>query len=168
MRSRIATLATLWLLGCGLDHVGASSPSGSDASIPTTDAQPTVDASEPDATGTDAALDADGPLVDAGGLDAGTPAITITGGPYGTDAGACSGSGAGTSFKLTNQHGTTIDFYWINPSCAELPYGKLNDGANFVQGTYQNHVWRVRNDADKAILGEFVLTGPGPYDVVVK
>jgi hypothetical protein len=29
-------------------------------------------------------------------------------------------------------------------------------------------VWRVRNEPDKAILGEFTLTGAGPYSVLVK
>lgn len=178
------TLALLVLTlgsGCGLVEGGglAETPDsgGSDATL--FDVAPHEagsDTSFPDDAAADVADDAITAL-DAGTdapidapIDAG-PALTITGGSYslhGPDASACSGSGAPTTFQLVNQRDASVDLVWVNAACLESSYGVVAPLGSHTQGTFVNHVWRIRNDADKAFLAEFVLeSGPASYVVTV-
>ena len=173
--------------GCALEEVGLA-PGGDeggalDATFDTSapDVNPPdapVDATG-DATG-DAALDATGDATADGALDAGIDAPVKDAGPIleigpGTydllteDGGVCSGnSGSSIQFQLTNERDASVDLIWVNYQCVEQLYAQVLGGAAPVnQQTYVNHVWRVRNTADQAFLGEFRLTQATTYTVIV-
>lgn len=181
MRS-FAVLVLALSAGCGLVEGGglAETPDsgGSDATF--FDVAPQEagsDTSFPD----DAAADVADDVIT--NLDAGTdapfdapieagPVLTVTGGTYalyGADAGVCSmNGGAGTTFQLLNQRDASVDLVWVDPNCVELPYGVVAPLGSKTQGTYVNHVWRIRNDGDKKFLAEFVLqSGAASYVVTV-
>ncbi|CAN5741671.1 hypothetical protein BH09MYX1_BH09MYX1_31880 [soil metagenome] len=184
MRSAFAGFVLL-SVGCGLDQAGLL-PIGSEAGVgvdATIDATGAVDAASadviaadgtteiPDANGspdTGQPLDSGLPVVDAA-PDAG-PLVTITGGTYAldpNDAGICSMNGADNTFKLLNQHGAAVELIWVDYQCMEMNYGTVAINGMKTQGTFVNHVWRIRNDSDKAFLAQFRLTGAGPYTVTV-
>jgi len=181
---RIPWLVALALItGCELAEGGglaeAPEAGGSDAASEVGSQDASVDTSFPDAvadsnddvaTNLDAGSDApaDAP-VDAP-AEAG-PVLTITGGTYtlrGPDAGVCSANGAATNFQLVNSRDASVDLVWVNYGCVEAPYGVIAPLGTQNQPTFVNHVWRVRNDADKKFLAEFVLqSGAASYTVTV-
>lgn len=177
---RRAVLGFLLVAGCALDESGLLGGAQPDAGF---DA-PSVDGNA-DAVGTpDAFADAlddaavvdaplDSPTIDApydAGADA-QPVLTITGGSYallGLDAGLCSlNANTATSFALTNDRDASIDLVWVDYACNEQPYGTFAPLGGKTQGTYVTHVWRIRNDADKAFLAGFVLDSAATYTVAV-
>lgn len=100
------------------------------------------------------------------------PALTVTGGTYSLpdseDAGGCSANtGPGAGLTLLNERDASVDLEWVDYGCAEQSYGTAATGASIGVGTYANHVWRVRDDADGGLIGEFVLTAAGTYTVEV-
>src|ERR1700690_385506 len=161
--------------GCALDEAGlGNEPSGGLDAASDLDSTSDVitDSTTADAI-VDAAIDAvaDAPTEAAydAGVEAG-PILTITGGAYpilDPDAGACSMSGSATTFKLTNDRDAAIDLVWVDYQCNEQPYGVIAPLGQKTQGTYVTHVWRIRNDADKAFLAEFVLNAVATYTVTV-
>lgn len=172
-------LLLIIVAGCGIDESGLldvtpdSSPDVSSFDAPfATDAgvdAPIVDAT-PDTTTVDVAIDAPPEASIDAGVEAG-PILTITGGSYtllGLDAGLCSQSGnTATSFQLTNDRDASIDLVWVDYSCAEQAYGTFAPLGGKTQGTYVTHVWRIRNDADKAFLAGFVLNSASTFNVTV-
>ena len=177
-------LAALALItGCELAEGGglAEAPEGggSDATLDAEPGDASGDASFPDAvadanddavTDLDAGVDAPFDAALDAPAEAG-PVLTFTGGTYvlhGPDAGVCSTNGAGTSFKLINDRDASVDLMWVNYACVEVSYGVIQPLGTTTLGTYVNHVWRVRNDADKSFLAEFVLqSGAASYTVTV-
>lgn len=170
------------LAGCGLEEAGSyeagDAAPGDDVVVVAPDAQAdivqqdvandagVIDVVQQDTTVIDAPAEA---AVEAG-YDAG-PILTITGGTYmllGADAGACSiNSNTPTSFQLLNDRDAAVDLVWVDFSCNETGYGTIAAGGQKNQGTYETHVWRIRNDADKAFLAGFVLGSTGPFTVTV-
>ena len=61
------------------------------------------------------------------------------------DGGQCSGSSI-TSVNLTFQNNTSgpVSGYWVDPSCKETFYFKVDSGNSYVQQTFSTHVWRIR------------------------
>lgn len=149
--------------GAASDVTLESGAADADVDTSTSDASDEgVDAPWTPDTGVDAPYDA--------GVDAG-PVLTITGGTYtlrGADAGVCSVGGAPTSFQLVNDRDASVDLVWADYTCAEVAYGVVAPLGSKNQGTFVNHVWRIRNDADKKFLAEFVLqSGAANYTVTV-
>jgi hypothetical protein len=170
-------LILVTLAGCALDENGLftaqdAAPS-SDVVLSDVQANDVVTTNDAgaDVTQQDVAI-ADAPAEAAieAGYDAG-PILTITGGTYtllALDAGACSmNSNTPTSFQLVNDRDAAVDLVWVDYTCNENAYGTIAAGGQKTQGTYETHVWRVRNDADKAFLAGFVLGSTGPFTVTV-
>jgi hypothetical protein len=164
------------LAGCGIDESGllaAQDGAVNDVALPDVVANDVVTSDVTDAgvdvTQQDAPIDVatDAPI-DVG-VDAGI--LTITGGTYtlvDEDAGVCSqNANNAASFQLVNDRAAPVDLVWVDYQCAEQPYGTILANAQKNQGTYVTHVWRVRNDADKAFLAGFVLNSANAFTVTV-
>ncbi len=167
------------LAGCALDEAGdfesqdaaavdvvVQDAATNDVTGDVTSSDAGADVTQQDVTSADAPTEA---AVDAG-YDAG-PILTITGGTYtllGADAGACSlNSNNATSFELVNDRDASVDLVWVDFTCVEQPYGTITAAGQKPQNTYETHVWRIRNDADKSLLAAFVLGSSGPFTVTV-
>jgi hypothetical protein len=168
-----------FLAGCGLDESGLfeSQDAAQNGDVVAPDVQ-TNDVQGSDVVttndaGADVILEQDVTVFDAppeATIEAG-PILTITGGTYtllAEDAGVCSmNSNTATSFQLQNDRDAAVDLVWVDFACTENPYGTIAAGGQKTQNTYETHVWRVRNDADKAFLAGFVLSSTGPFTVTV-
>jgi VHL beta domain len=169
------------LVGCGIDESGLldGTEGGTDGAIigdVTVQDGQTNDVTTDVVTGSDAGVDVvqqDVTVVDApteAAVDAG-PILTITGGSYtllDLDSGACSqNSNTATTLQLVNGRDASVDLVWVDFACAEQGYGTILPTAQANHGTYVTHVWRVRNDADKAFLAGFVLNSASTYTVTV-
>jgi hypothetical protein len=176
LRSGCAFIGFVVVAGCSLDETGLRGQQDGetldafDELITTNDAS--TDATAMDVT-TDAhpdvAIDAPPDAPFDAGSEAG-PIVTITGGPYtllDLDAGCSLNSNVATSFVLTNDRDASVDLVWVDFGCAEQPYGTIAPLGMHNQGTYVTHVWRIRNDADKAFLASFVLNSSATYSVTV-
>jgi hypothetical protein len=167
--------------GCGLDESGIFDSQDGAPLDDVADVQPANDVTANDVAVDVASLDAGVDVIaDVAPLDVITtidapfdagPILTITGGTYtllAEDAGVCSlNANTATSFDLVNDHATPVDLVWVDYACAEQAYGTLLVNGQKNQNTYVTHVWRVRNDSDKAFLGGFVLGSAGPFTVTV-
>ncbi len=173
-------IALLLVASCSLDEFGLM-PFGSDGGLDSSildggDGGLVADSTTSDVVPADGADDS--PVADTG-VDTGTidasqdagPVITITGGKYtldGADAGICSGNtGNAINFQLFNQRDASVDLIWVNYQCGEQKYSTVAPTGNVTQGTYINHVWRVRNTSDQAFLAEFILTQQKAYIVTM-
>ncbi len=173
-------LVLLASAACGLEESGlleSHDSGGPDVATPdvaTNDVTSPTDSGTPDVVADDSPadvveIDANDAAPDSG-YDAG-PILTISGGTYqllALDSGVCSTSGStAASFTITNDRDAAIDLVWVDYSCAEQAYGTINPNASKNQGTYVTHVWRVRNDSDKAFLAGFVLNSANAFSVTV-
>jgi hypothetical protein len=180
MRRTALALAILASAGCSLEEIGlmqgTADSGGLDAGDEVTPPLDSGDEVGPNDAADDSSTDdaaGDVVLDTAGGDGAGDagPIITVTGGSYtldGDDAGVCSSNqGQGIGFTLVNQHGSSVDLIWVDPQCAEHLYATVASGNSVVQGTYINHVWRVRETLGQAFLAEFILTQNKTYTVTI-
>jgi hypothetical protein len=166
------------LVGCGLDEGGlleTQDAAMNDGVAPDVSVNDVALVDVADASTVDAPVDAppDLSVIDApvDANDGGGPILTITGGTYtllGEDAGVCSmNANTAASFQLVNDHATPVDLVWVDYACAEQPYGTIASNGQKNQNTYVTHVWRVRNDSDKAFLAGFVLGSANAFTVTV-
>ncbi len=173
-------LLVAMLVGCGIDESGlleTSDGAPNDVSVLDVGTKDvTVDVASNDA-GVDVERQDDAQVdvvvVDAppeATVDAG-PILTITGGNYtilDLDSGLCSQtSNTAASLTVANDRDAAVDLVWVNFQCGEQGYGTINSGGQTNVNTYVTHVWRVRNDADKSLLAQFVLNSGGSFTATV-
>jgi hypothetical protein len=93
-------------------------------------------------------------LVDAQGN---TPAPSDAGvtlpGPAATTCSVSSTTAA--TVRFVNNTSGPVTTWWVDYKCKETKYVEIAAGAQFDQGTFVSHPWRVRSTASKELLIDF-------------
>lgn len=68
----------------------------------------------------------------------------------------CSRNGTAVQLSFINNSDRDISVFWVDQFCRELPYRTLAPGESYVQPTFSEHVWRLRDAATNAVLKDFL------------
>ncbi|MCK6502075.1 hypothetical protein L6R53_01490 [Myxococcota bacterium] len=81
------------------------------------------------------------------------------GGDGGGGGELCSDPAGGpqATLRVSNRGTLPVQVYWVDTSCAELPYAQLQGGQSYDQPTYVNHAWRVRVLGSGELLAELLV-----------
>lgn len=75
-----------------------------------------------------------------------------------TISGACSViGGAGTQWTVRSNRPGPLKLWWVNFECNEVPYGDVFFDAPYVQMSFVDHVWRIRDAQTGQLVTEVVL-----------
>lgn len=145
-----------------LDSAGSSDP-GSGSTTP----DATSPGSGPDSatsSGRDSDVDSSGSTSDepstTGGVDpssTGEVPLTCVDLVLREEAPAACSSGGGDAVTLevvNDCFSVAVQVLWVNYGCEEIPYGLVEPGEFWQQGTYQNHPWRIRNAETGELMRE--------------
>lgn len=149
-----------------LDSAGSSDP-GSGSTTPDATNPDSGPGSGPDSatsSGRDSDVDSSGSTSDepstTGGVDpSSTGEVPLTCVdlvlPEAAPAACSSGGGDAVTLEVVNDcFSVAVLVLWVDYGCEEIPYGLVEPGELWEQGTYQNHPWRIRNAETGELMRE--------------
>ena len=72
----------------------------------------------------------------------------------------CSATGSPPAVTITfvNDAPCPLELWWVNFNCNEELYGVLTPGGGSIaQGTFEGHVWRIRDPGSEKLLFQYVV-----------
>lgn len=123
-------------------------------------------------------LEGDPSPLDGAPLDAGDAAADAATAPDGAsppgapatvpETRLCSGASSNAvTVTFENASARPLRVWWVDRSCAEVPYADVAPGGRHEQPTFYGHPWRVRDRDTGALYREYVPTEGGPLVVRV-